>query len=283
MTNLEFDSESPGAKAPAAGTIKPPLTAGERHAEILRQLHSSPFVSVTDLVAKLGVSDMTIRRDLKQLSSAGEVQVVHGGASLAHSTLRTADFFGRAQHHSAAKQQIAEAAQQFIAVDSIIAMDAGTTAFAVINALPAGFRGTVITHSVPVLQHMLSLPHVKVLGLGGELVADSQALVGPRAVEGLAGLRADVFFLGAAAVSHDGIYVSTDIERPIKQAFMSSSTRVVLLADHGKMTTTAAVRLSGFDQIDVAITDRMPPEQVLGALERKGTQLIVAGPAGVQS
>lgn len=252
-------------------------TAGERQAEILRQLHHSPFVSVTELVSKLGVSDMTVRRDLKQLSRAGEVQVVHGGASLIHSTLRTADFSGRAQQYSDAKRRIADAAQRFIGRDSIIAIDAGTTAFAAVTALPADFRGTVITHSIPVLQHMLSLPQVKVLGLGGELVADNQAMVGPRAVEGLANLRADVFFLGAAAVDDDGVYVATDIERPIKQAFISSSSKVVLLADHGKLSLTAAVRLTGFDQIHVAITDSMPSAQVRLALDKAGTELIVAG------
>lgn len=258
------------------GGTKVQLSAGDRQADIMRLLQRSPFVSVTDLVNRFGVSDMTIRRDLRQLSKAGEVQIVHGGASLVHSTFRTADFAGRAQLSSDAKQKIAVAAQRFVPADAIVAVDAGTTTFAAIAALPASFSGTIITHSVPVLQHMLSHPQVTVLGLGGELVAESQAMVGPRTVEGLSNLRADVFFLGAAAIAAEGIYVATDIERPIKRAFMASASTVVLLADHGKLTSSAAVRLSGFTQVDVAITDKNPPPSVIAALEEAGTELIIA-------
>lgn len=258
------------------GSTKVQLSAGERQNDIMRLLQSSPFVSVTDLVNRFGVSDMTIRRDLRHLSRAGEVQVVHGGASLVHSTFRTADFAGRAQLSSEAKRRIAVAAQQFITADAIVAVDAGTTTFAAVAALPADFSGTVITHSVPVLQHMLSYPQVTVLGLGGELVAESQAMVGPRTVEGLSNLRADVFFLGAAAIAAEGIYVATDIERPIKRAFMASASKVILLADHGKLTSSAAVRLGDFSQIDVTITDRTPSAPVIAALEQAGTVLIIA-------
>ena len=258
------------------GSARVQLSAGERQNEIMRLLQSSPFVSVTDLVNRFGVSDMTIRRDLRQLSRAGEVQVVHGGASLVHSTFRTADFSGRAQLASDAKRKIAVAAQQFVSAEAIVAVDAGTTTFAAVAALPNNFSGTIITHSVPVLQHMLSYPQVTVLGLGGELVAESQAMVGPRTVEGLSNLRADVFFLGAAAIAAEGIYVATDIERPIKRAFMGAASQVVLLADHGKLTSSAAVRLGGFSQVDVAITDKTPPASVIAALKEAGTELIIA-------
>lgn len=258
------------------GIIRGQLSAGERQDDIMRLLQSSPFVSVTDLVNRFGVSDMTIRRDLRHLSQAGEVQVVHGGASLVHSTFRTADFAARAQLFSDAKQRIAVAAQRFVHADAIIAVDAGTTTFATVAALPSTFSGTIITHSVPVLQHMLSHPQVRVLGLGGELVAESQAMVGPRTVEGLSDLRADIFFLGAAAIAAEGVYVATDIERPIKRAFMAAASQVVLLADHGKLTSSAAVRLGGFSQIDAAITDKNPPKSVIAALKEAGTELIIA-------
>ena len=259
-----------------ASSMKAQLRAVERQNEIMRLLQSAPFVSVTELVARFGVSDMTIRRDLRHLSQAGEVQVVHGGASLVHSTFRTADFAGRAQVSSSAKHKIALAAQRFVSEHSIVAVDAGTTTFAAVAALPAEFSGTIITHSVPVLQHMLSHPQVTVLGLGGELVADSQAMVGPRTVDGMANLRADVFLLGAAAIAEKGIYVATDMERPIKRAFMSAASKVILLADHGKLTSSAAVHLSDFSQVDTAITDMVPPSAVLAALEKAGTELIIA-------
>ncbi|WP_415854185.1 DeoR/GlpR family DNA-binding transcription regulator [Sinomonas sp. G460-2] len=250
-------------------------SARARQDQILRQLRSSPFVSVSELVQQLGVSDMTVRRDLKNLSNRGEVNIVHGGASLPHSAHGTADFSRRARRLSEAKHKIAVAAQEYIPDRGVIAIDAGTTAFAVVNELSADFRGTVITHSIPVLQHMLSFPNASVLGLGGELLIESQALVGPRTVEGLAGLKADTLFLGAAAIDAAGIYVTTDIERPVKKALIESASLVVLVADHEKFNGSAAVRLVDFSAVDVVITDAAPGPDVDNRLKAAGTDVIV--------
>ncbi|BCT74249.1 glycerol-3-phosphate regulon repressor [Sinomonas cyclohexanicum] len=261
-----------GAEAGARASKE---SARERQDQILRQLRSSPFVSVSELVQNLGVSDMTIRRDLKTLSARGEVNVVHGGASLPYGTPGTVDFSRRAKKLSEAKRKIAQAAQAYIPERGVIAVDAGTTAFAVIHEMSPEFRGTVISHSIPVLQHMLSMPNARVLGLGGELLIESQALVGPRAVEGLAGLKAAVLFLGAAAVDADGVYVATDMERPVKMALIDSASLVVLVADHEKFSGSAAVRLVDFSAIDVVLTDAPPRQDVSLRLKAAGTEVVV--------
>jgi DeoR family fructose operon transcriptional repressor len=226
-----------------------------RREEIMRRLQAAGFLSVTDLTAELGVSDMTVRRDLKQLAAAGELRVVHGGASLPHGTLRTADFASRAQHERTAKRRVAQQAVGLVAPSATIGIDAGTTCFELAAALPDTFRGCVITHSVPVLQHMLHLPGARVIGLGGELVSASQALVGALAVQALAGLSAEILFLGVAAVDERGVYVATDLERPTKLALMEVADRVVLLADHSKFSASAPVRLAPLDALDVLVTD----------------------------
>jgi DeoR family fructose operon transcriptional repressor len=250
--------------------------AGRRE-EIMRRLQDAGFLSVTYLTAELGVSDMTVRRDLKQLAAAGELRVVHGGASLPHGTLRTADFASRAQHEREAKRRIARAAAALVAPAATIAIDAGTTAFELAAALPDAFRGCVITHSVPVLQHMLHLPAARVIGLGGELLADSQALVGALTVQALAGLRAEVVFLGVAAVSERGLYVATDQERPTKLALMEAADRVVLLADQSKFSVSAPVRLAPLDAVDVLVTDAPLAAATAEAAERAGVAVHVGG------
>jgi DeoR/GlpR family transcriptional regulator of sugar metabolism len=258
------DSTTTGARGGAA-----------RREEILRRLQAAGFLSVTDLTAELGVSDMTVRRDLKQLAAAGELRVVHGGASLPHGTLRTADFSSRAQHERDAKRRIARRAAALVAPGATIAVDAGTTAFELAAALPDTFRGCVITHSVPVLQHMLHLSGARVIGLGGELLADSQALVGALAVQALAGLSAEVVFLGVAAVDARGVYVATDLERPTKQALMDAGDRVVLLADHSKFSVSAPVRLAPLDAVDVLVTDVPLPAGPAEAFARAGVTVLV--------
>ena len=249
-----------------------------RREEIMRRLQAAGFVSVAYLTAELGVSDMTIRRDLKQLAAAGELRVVHGGASLPHGSLPAADFASRAQRERDAKRRIAQRAVELVEPTATIAIDAGTTAFEVAAALPDTFRGCVITHSVPVLQHMLHLPSARVIGLGGELLADSQALVGALAVQALSGLSAEAVFLGAAAVDERGVHVATDLERPTKQALMDASRRVVLLADHSKFSVSAPVRLAPLDAIDVLVTDAPLEVEAAQAFEAAGVDVHVVAP-----
>lgn len=134
-------------------------------------------------------------------------RLVHGGVSLPHGTLRTATFAGRAGQKAEAKRLIAEAAVSLLSTVTSIAIDSGTTCYAVATALPRDFRGTVITHSVPVLQQMLLHPKAVVLGLGGELMRESQVLIGPRTTAAALELSSDVFFLGANSLDADGAYL----------------------------------------------------------------------------
>ena len=251
----------------------------QRRERILALMRVNGFQSVTQLVDLLDVSDMTIRRDLRRLAELGEVRVVHGGASLPHATLRSADFTRRGQHKQAAKQRIGRAALATVGAHTTIGIDAGTTTFEIAAALPATFTGTVISHSVPVLQHMRTYAGARVIGLGGELLAWSQAFVGSAAINALAELHADTVFVGAAAVGASGLFVATDRERPTKLALMASTDRVVLLADRTKFDAAAPVRLCPWDQIDVLVTDEQPPDAIARSCAKAQVEIIVAGAA----
>lgn len=248
-----------------------------RRERILALMRVNGFQSVTQLVELLDVSDMTIRRDLRRLAEVGEVRVVHGGASLPHATLRTADFTQRGQYKQAAKQRIGRAALASIGPDATIGIDAGTTTFEIAAALPATFAGTVISHSVPVLQHMRTYAGARVIGLGGELLAWSQAFVGSAAINALTELHADTVFVGTAAAGASGLFVDTDRERPTKLALMASTDRVVLLADVTKFSADAPVRLCPWDEIDVLVTDQEPPAAIARSCAQSQVQVIVAG------
>ncbi|AYY13600.1 DeoR/GlpR transcriptional regulator [Actinobacteria bacterium YIM 96077] len=248
----------------------------ERRAEIMRLLHVNGFQSVTQLTELLNVSDMTVRRDLKRLSDAGELRIVHGGASLLHATLRTADFTSRGAQESEAKRRIARRAVSLVDPDATVAIDAGTTTFELAAALPDHFHGCVISHSVPVLQHMLNVPRAQVIGLGGELLPTSQAFIGPLTIEALSGVRADTLFLGAAAVGERDLFVSTDHERPTKQALIACVKRVVLLADHTKFGAAAPVRLGPLEDVDTLVCDRPLEPELASAFAAAGVSVLIA-------
>lgn len=252
-------------------------SAPQRRRTILSAVGDAGFVSVTELTRRLGVSDMTVRRDLRKLAHQGKVRIVHGGVSALTTSPHSPAFTGRAEEHAAGKRAIGEAVARELSMRATIAVDAGTTTYAVVQALPDDFRGTVVTHSIPVMQLMLTRGLGRVVGLGGELLAESQAFVGPRTVEATAGLRVQTLFLGAAAADDRGIYVSTDNERPTKLALMSIADRVVLLIDSSKFLASAPVHLCGWDDIAAVVTDASPPAGVTDRLPRLTEIVEVAG------
>jgi len=250
-------------------------SAPARRRAILDALRTSGFVSVADLTRDLGVSDMTVRRDLRKLEESGRVRVVHGGVSARHGPLHAPAFNLRAEKSADAKRLIAERAREMVQPSDTVAIDAGTTTYALAVALPAAFPGSVVTHSVPVIQLMLNRGAGRVVGLGGDVLAESQAFVGPMTVDAASRLRVRTFFLGAAAVDERGVYVSTDVERPTKLALIEIADRVVLLADHTKFESSAPVLLCSFDRIDAVLTDRLPSSRVRDALARHHVETMV--------
>src|SRR6476620_2404306 len=181
-----------------------------RQAEIVNRLGREAFISTAELATSLAVSDMTIRRDPRDLAARGIVRVVHGGVSLLRGALHTTDFAERAERESDAKALIATACQALISPRETIIIDAGTTAFEVAHQLPNDFRGTIITNSAPVIQEGLRLRSARTICLGGELLQDSHAFAGEMTVGAVHQLRAQKAFLGVAALHADGLYVDRD-------------------------------------------------------------------------
>ena len=250
--------------------------ASSRRGVILERLRDAGFLSIADLSRDLRVSDMTVRRDLRRLSDEGKVRVVRGGVSLPPGEHRAAGFSRRAGTQAEAKRRIGRAAAGLVRDADSIAVDAGTTAFEVADALPDGFAGSVITHSVPVLQHLLERGGTRVVGLGGDLNPDSRAFVGPMTVDGAANVRVRLFFLGAAAVDGRGVYVSTDLERPTKRALMQVADKVVLLVDGSKFHASAAVLLCPLTDVDVLVTDVAPAPELDEPLAAAGVEVLLA-------
>jgi DeoR/GlpR family transcriptional regulator of sugar metabolism len=250
--------------------------APARRRAILRRLRLVGFCAVSELAEELQVSEMTVRRDLRQLTKDDQVRLIHGGASLPPEALGSVLFTSRAESNDSAKKEIGRSAAELIGPRDTVAIDAGTTAYQLACALPDEFAGCVVTHSVPVIQYMLSRPPVRVVGLGGDLYHASQAFVGPTTEDMASSLRVRTVFLGAAALDERGVYCAADVERPTKRALMGIADHVVLLVDHDKFATSAPVLLCRYDDVGTLVTDRPPPPAVGKALGAAGTRLITA-------
>src|SRR5262245_6669856 len=146
------------------------LTA-ERRQEILGRLERDGKVVASELVVSLGVSEDTVRRDLRDLAEQGLLQRVHGGALPAPPT--TGSFARRLEVSRTAKLALADAALPLLAGARVIVLDGGTTSLALAQALPSGHDGTVVTNSPPIATALAGHPAAEVVLVGGRLLKEA--------------------------------------------------------------------------------------------------------------
>lgn len=245
------------------------LGAQERRARILVQLRRIGFLSIAELARDLGVSPMTVRRDLHLLESRGEVRLVHGGAGLAPDALHGAAF--RRDRMDTARTRVAALAAELVGTSDTIVVDAGPTAYALARTLPASFSGSVITHSMPVLLLLSEqLTGARLMALGGEFLPERCAFVGPGTEAALAGLRARTFFLEAAAVDARGVYAGSPAEASLQRRLMEIADDVVLLAVPDVTRSSAPSLIAPLDHLTRVVTDGPVPDALGAALRRSG-------------
>ncbi|AUY47722.1 DeoR/GlpR family DNA-binding transcription regulator [Streptomyces sp. CB01881] len=259
------------------------LLAHQRQALIAEIVRRSGAVRVADLVEQLGVSDMTVRRDLDALERSGTVKKVHGGAVLGSETaVAEPGFEVKSGLESAAKAAVADAAAALVEPGSVIAISAGTTAFAVAARLLRVPRLTVVTNSLPVADLIRSAgeqhdPDAPSLLLTGGSPTPSAALVGPLADQSIRALHVDLLVLGAHGVSEKaGLTTPNLAESQTNRALIASARRVAVVADHSKW---GVVGLSGFaalEDVDVFVTDSGLGEHARGVLAEAVGELVVA-------
>lgn len=247
--------------------------APARRAAILSRLPEAGFAAISELAREFAVSHMTIRRDLQQLEAAGRVRVVHGGAVRAGSGGQVS---GPARDGDGGNR-IALRAAEMVGDTDVIAIDAGEMPYKLARALPSTFRGTVISHSVPVLS-LLSGPAARhrLISLGGELHSEHRAFVGATTVEAAAQLRVRTLFLAAAAIDSQGLYSCCAAAVGVQRRLMDIADKVVLLADRKTYCESAPARLGSLDRLTAVVADRRPPPGIAEALSRRGTGLLLA-------
>lgn len=250
--------------------------AERRRILILERLFRDGHVSVRALSDEFSVAEMTIRRDLKQLAEADELELVHGGARLLAGQQPPAGFRHRTHSNAVAKKRVAEAVAALLPTDGVLGIDAGTTAHACAVELAPAFTGCVISHSVPVLASMLEWPDVRVIGVGGDLLHENQAMVGPSAVAALRDLRIDVLILGASAVNADGLYVHSSVELATKRAMIDAAGEVIVAADATKADASGAVRVCGLERISRIATDQVWPTGLADRITAAGVSYVLA-------
>jgi len=251
------------------------MLAHQRQELILDAVRSHGGVRVAELVERLGVSEMTIRRDIGELSRQGLVARVHGGAAALGRSSEEPGFVAKSSLRPDAKLRIARAARALVEDGASVALSAGTTTAAVADELRAVAGLTVLTNS-PRVADVLHEPGRTVI-LSGGVRTPSDALVGPVALASLASLHVDVLFLGVHGLHPTGgLSTPNLLEAETNRALMACAARVVVVADASKFGVVGLSSFARLDAVDVLVTDDELEQDARQTLTEHVGELIIA-------
>lgn len=257
------------------------MLAAQRQSLILDALSRDGAVRVSALAEMLGVSDMTVRRDLQQMQQDGMLVKVHGGAKVQREASTSEPGFAvKSRRRLAQKDAIATAAAALVSPGDAIAISAGTTTHALARHLTRVPGLTVITNSLWVADVLSrdGTESTTVLLTGGQRTP-SDALVGPLAVSALRSFHVDRCFLGVHGMHPTkGFTTPNLLEAETNRALVACADRLVVVADSSKWGVVGLSAMASIDQAEVIITDAALPSDAVTSLEAVVEQVLVVHP-----
>ncbi len=254
----------------------------ERHARILEHVAARGSIDVNELSRLLDVSGATIRRDLQHLSEMKLLRRTHGGAVIGGISIEV-PLQLRSERSLPEKRAIAKAAADLVPPGAVVGLSGGTTTTEVARLLVA--RGqddqagpiTIVTNAVNIAAEVVLHKHITLVVIGGNARSESYELVGPIAEKTLADHHIDIAFLGVDGITaahgcttHDQLEAATD------RAFVRSSGRIVVVADHTKVGKTTFAKICPLTAVHHLITDSAASPDHLSTIAATGVHVTTA-------
>lgn len=257
--------------------IEPSTPAvSSRQQEILQFAVIHKIVRISDLAARLGVHEMTVRRDIDALCKQGRLRRIHGGAQLVERTNEEVAHHLRKTQNVSAKKAIARAALELIQEGDTIALDASTSAFALIPLLPT-VAVQVMASSLDAA-NLLASKGIPFLLIGGDFHGPARSFVGNLFDEAVRRIHPDIVFFSAKGYTPELGFTDAHLpEVGSKRSLIDTAQTVVALVDSSKFGRTALATIATPKEVDIVITDKKPDNRVIRGLEHDGVKLIVAG------
>ena len=251
------------------------MLAAERRDFLMARLARDGKVVAKEVAVELGLSEDSVRRDLRELAAAGLCQRVYGGALPASPAV--ADYATRTEVAPDSKRRVAARAIELIAPGSTVILDGGTTTLAVVRAMPATLACTVVTHSVTIAAALVDHPSVNVFVIGGALFKHSAVSSGAAAVEAAQRVNADLFLLGVTGVHPSaGLTTGDADEAAMKRALAARAGETVVLASAEKIGTASPYEVLPLDAVTALVTDAARTNATVAALSTKRVTVLHA-------
>lgn len=244
----------------------------QRKRHILELLALQGRIVARDLSAATGLSEDTIRRDLRDLAAAGLLQRVHGGAL--PTAPGNAPLAVRHTQSTAVKRRLGAKAAALVRPGQVVIIDGGTTHLELVRQLASGLRATVITHSPTIAAALEPHAGLDVILLGGQLYRQSMVAVGAVTAEAYGRISADICFLGVTGLHPaEGLTTGNHEEAEVKRIMLTRAADVVVLASPEKFGAASSFRIADLVQAHMLICADMPG---LDDYRRAGPDVVLA-------
>ena len=255
------------------------MLAAQRKARILEEVSTSGARRISDLADSLGVSEVTIRRDVEQLAAQGLVDKVHGGVTAnALSTTLEPPFAANSMKEQAAKEAMAEVAAELVRPGMAIALMGGSSVYALAKRLRDVPSLTIVTNSVPISDLFAQKPRGdQTVVLTGGVRTPTDSLVGNIASEVFSRFNLDMVFMGTHGIDPDFGFSSPNlVEAETNREVIRRSAKFVVLVDHSKWGVRGFSSFAQVEDADLIITSRGLSPKALQTLKSKVKEVLVA-------
>lgn len=251
----------------------------ERKQAILHQLKQNDRVYVVDLSREYDISEVTIRKDLKELEERGALRRIHGGAAKLTKVAIELSLAEMQKINIKEKRAIAKEAYKFISDNDAILLDGSTTNRELAYLLRDGDKKglTVITSAIHTACELSPCEHLEVVQIGGSIRRTLFTTTGPLATTAIRGLHVDKAFIGVNGIDiKTGFTTQNLFECELKCCMIESASQSFVLADSSKANVVTLSVVCPITGVDFLITDSGIDPNFRHELERTGVELIVA-------
>ncbi|MBW2960411.1 DeoR/GlpR family DNA-binding transcription regulator [Mesonia aestuariivivens] len=248
----------------------------KRHQEILEILQKDKYVEVSFLCEKLGVSAVTIRKDLKRLEDENLLFRTHGGASLENPYMKDRTVNEKEKVFIEEKSRIAKAAAALISENDSFLIASGTTVQALAKAINIQGKLNIITSSLNVAIELLNHHEYKVIQLGGNVRHSSSSVIGHYASLILDYISCNQLFIGVDGIDLDYGCTTTSLEEAaLNQKMINSCQKIIVLADSSKFGKKSFGKICSLKSVHHIITDSGISSKVVGRIKALGIKITV--------
>ena len=233
-------------------------------------------VTIVELARDLGVTDMTVRRDIAAMEKEGSLRRVHGGAVAIEGATMETSFTARRVKSRNQKVAIAKRAAGLLDSANALFIDGSTTCSELARLLPSGSGRQIVTDSLSVLLELNGRPGLELILLGGTLDQDGNTFDGVLAVENAGRIKVDLCFFSANGFDPEGVFNAGMIGSQVKQIMIRNSRRSVLLADSTKWGAGGMFKLCDWAEVDVLVSDSDIAPETAENLRGRHTEVIIA-------